>query len=91
MDTKEGLKVAEAIVLKIGDTIECHDNGSAVVEKIRVISSGKFIDQLKYDGEDDDIVLTLRDGVGLFNLWLKDNPIRISEEKKEKRRTPRKK
>lgn len=91
MDTKEELKVAEAIVLKIGDTIEYRENDSAVIDKIRIISSGKFIDQVKYDSKNDDIVLTLKDNTGLFNLWLKDNPIRISEEKKEKRKTPRKK
>lgn len=88
---KEKSGASEAVVLKIGDSIGYRDNDVAAIEKIRMISSGKFIGEVKYDGDGYDIVLTLRDGVGLFNLWLKDNPIRISEDKKEKGRAPRKK
>ncbi|MCX5678601.1 MAG: hypothetical protein NTY76_05770 [Candidatus Omnitrophica bacterium] len=88
---KEERIVAETIVLKVGDAIGYHSNDKAVIEKIRVISTGKFIEQVKYDGENDDIVLTLRDGAGICSLWLKDNPVRILEEKKEKGRALRKK
>jgi len=77
----------EKIILKIGDTVEYHNNKKATIEKIRIISKGEFIEQFKYDGKANNIVLTLRDNVGVFNLWLKDNPIRIMEEKKEKKKS----
>lgn len=77
--------MAEQVILKIGDLIERPDNSKALVEKIRIISKGEFISQIKYDGKCDDIALTLKDDIGVFNLWLKDNPIRILEEKKEKK------
>lgn len=78
--------MTDKIILKIGDMIECHVNNKAVIEKIRIISTAKFVDQVKYDGKGDNIVLTLRDDAGVCNFWLKDNPIRILEEKKEKKK-----
>ena len=75
----------EHVLLKLGDMIERPDNGKALVEKIRIISRGEFIPHIKYDGKCDDIVLTLRDDIGVFSLWLKDNPIRILEDKKSKK------
>ncbi|MFH1189079.1 MAG: hypothetical protein V1682_00115 [Candidatus Omnitrophota bacterium] len=77
--------MVEQVILKVGDTIERSDSSRASVERIRIISKGEFIDQIKYDGKCDDIALTLKDDMGVFNLWLKDNPIRILEEKKEKK------
>ncbi len=77
--------MADKIILKMGDIVECHDKSKAVIEKIRIISTAKFIDQVKYNGKGDDIVLILRDNVGIYNYWLKDNPIRVSDEKKEKK------
>jgi hypothetical protein len=71
------------MVIKIGDTIGYPDNRTATIEKIRMVSKGEFIEECKYGGEEDDIVLTLRDGTGTIDLWLKNNPIRLLESKKE--------
>jgi len=74
------------IMLKIGDTVGYSDNKKAVIEKIRIISKAEFIKECKYDGEEDDVILTLRDGAGIINLWLKNNPVWLLEEKKEKKK-----
>lgn len=74
--------MTDKTILKIGDMIECHDNSKAVIEKIRIISTAKFVDQVNYNGRGDDIVLVLRGKAGAYNFWLKDNPVRILEEKK---------
>lgn len=70
------------IILKVGDAIEYFSGRSAVIEKIRIISTGELVEQYKYDGQGYDIVLTLKDKLGMIDLWLKDTPIRILETKK---------
>ncbi len=72
------------IILKIGDMVGYSDNKKAAIEKIRIISKAEFVEEFKYDGEENDIVLTLRDEAGTINLWLKNNPVWLLEEKKEK-------
>lgn len=63
------------IMLKIGDMIEYSSGYTAVIEKIRVISTGEFVEQYEYNGSDEDIVLTLKNDHGITNLWLKDASI----------------
>ena len=74
------------VILKIGDMIGYSGNKKATIEKIRIISKAEFIEEYKYDGEEDDIVLTLRDEAGIINLWIKNNPVWLLEEKKEKKK-----
>jgi len=74
------------IILKIGDMVGYSDNKKAAIEKIRIISKAEFVEEFKYDGEENDIVLTLRDEAGTINLWLKNNPVWLLEEKKEKKK-----
>jgi hypothetical protein len=74
------------MILKIGDMVGYSDNKKAMIEKIRIISKAEFIEECKYDGEEDDIVLTLRDEAGTINLWIKNNPVWLLEEKKEKKK-----
>jgi len=78
--------MSKKMILKIGDTIGYSDNKKAIIEKIRIISKAEFIEECKYDGEEDNIVLTLRDVAGIINLWLKNNPVWLLEEKKEKKK-----
>ena len=78
--------MSKKMILKIGDTIGYSNNKKAIIEKIRIISKAEFIEECKYDGEEDNIVLTLRDGAGTINLWLKNNPVWLLEEKKEKKK-----
>jgi len=77
--------MSKKVILKIGNMVGYSDNKKAVIEKIRIISKAEFIEEYKYNGEADDIVLTLRDDTGILNLWLKNNPICVFEEKKEKK------
>jgi len=63
------------IVLNIGDSINYSGDGSGIIEKIRVISKGNYVSQFEYRGNDEDIVLTLKNEHGITNLWLKDVPI----------------
>lgn len=78
--------MSKKVLLKIGDMVGYSDNKKAVIEKIRIISKAEFIKECKYDGEENDIVLTLRDGSGIINLWLKNNPVWLLEEKKDKKK-----
>jgi len=74
----------QEIKLKVGDIIG-YDNGKkGQIEKIRVISSGQPLEQYKYDGKGDDIVLTLKGNSSSTNLWLKDTPVREIIEKEKK-------
>jgi len=72
------------IILKVGDTIEYSNSRKGLIERIRIISSGKCVEGYVYDGEGKDLVLTLRDGQSTTNLWLKDMPIHKIIEKPEK-------
>ena len=78
--------MSKKVILKIGNMVGYSDNKKAVIEKIRIISKAEFIEECKYDGEENDIVLTLKDGSGTINLWLKNNPVWLLEEKKEKKK-----
>ena len=73
----------EEIILKVTDTIECSNGQKGIIEKIRIISSGRFLEEYVYDGRGQDLVLTLRGNNSLINLWVKDTRIhKVSGEKK---------
>jgi len=59
-------------ILNIGDTIKYAGDCTGIIEKIRVISKGNYINQFEYNGNDEDMVLTLKNDHGITNLWLKD-------------------
>lgn len=77
--------MSQEITLKIGDTIEYSGGRKGQIEKIRIISSGKFVTQYEYAENGDNVVLTLKDKQSIINLWLKDTPIHKITEKEEKR------
>jgi len=61
--------------VRIGDTIECFEGHGAVIEKIKMISTGEFIEQYQYDGTDAyDIMLILKDDTGMIKLCFKNAP-----------------
>jgi hypothetical protein len=73
----------EEIILKLTDTIECSNGQKGIIERIRIISSGRFLEEYVYDGRGQDLVLTLRGNNSLINLWVKDTHIhKVSGEKK---------
>jgi len=63
------------VTLNIGDTIKYSGDSTGIIENIRVISTGNYIEQYEYNGNGEDIVLTLRNDHGITNLWLKDTSI----------------
>lgn len=70
-------------ILRIADTIEYSNGQKGVIEKIRIISSGKFIEEYAYDGDGHDLVLTLRYNSSMTNLWVKDMRVhKVPGEKK---------
>jgi len=74
----------QEIILKLGDTVEYSNGQKGLIEKIRIISSGKLVEEYEYDGDGHDLVLTLRVNNGVTNLWVKDTRIhRVPGEKKE--------
>ena len=74
----------QEIIFKIGDTIEYSNGQKGLIEKIRIISSGKLVEEYEYDGDGRDLVLTLRCNNSMTNLWVKDTPIhKVLGEKKE--------
>lgn len=62
----------QEIILRIGDTIEYANGHRGLIEKIRIISSGKLVEEYGYDGDGHDLVLTLRCNNSVTNLWVKD-------------------
>ena len=74
----------QEIILTVGDTVEYSNGQKGLIEKIRIISSGKLVEQYVYDGRDDDVVLTLKDNQGIINLWLKNRSVHKVAEKQEK-------
>jgi len=65
-------------VVKVGDAIECFKGHSAIIEKIKMISTGEFIKQYEYDGVDAyDIMLILKDSTGIVKLCFKNAPKKI--------------
>ena len=72
----------QEIKLRVGDTIDYGNDRKGQIEKIRIISSGKFVEEYEYDGDGHDLVLTLRNN-SVSNLWVKDTRIhKVPEEKK---------
>ena len=70
-------------ILTLGDTIEYSNGQKGSIEKIRIISSSKFVEEYRYDGNGHDLVLTLRSNNSVSNLWVKDTRIhRVPGEKK---------
>ncbi|MFA5346357.1 MAG: hypothetical protein WC315_08820 [Candidatus Omnitrophota bacterium] len=65
----------QKIVLNIGDSIKYSGECTGIIEKIRIIATGNYIEQYEYNGNGEDIVLTLRNDHGITNLWLKDASI----------------
>lgn len=65
-------------IIRIGDMVECYRWQKAVVEKIRIISTGKFVEECKYNGNGYDIMLILKSGSGNINMCFKNAPIKIS-------------
>ncbi len=65
----------QKLVLNIGDAIKYSGNCTGIIDKIRVISKGDYVNQFEYNGSAEDIVLTLKNDHGIANLWLKDGPI----------------
>jgi len=74
----------QEIKLRIRDTIDYGNGKKGQIEKIRIISSGKLVEEYVYDGDGKDLVLTLRDGQSIMNFWVKDSPIHKIIEKQEK-------
>jgi hypothetical protein len=73
----------QEIKLRLGDTIDYGNGRKGQIEKIRIISSGKFVEEYKYNGDGHDLVLILRCNNSITNLWVKDTRIhKIPEEKK---------
>jgi len=73
----------QEIILRMGDTIEYSNGQKGVIEKIRIISSGKLIEEYEYDGDGRDLVLTLRYNSSITNLWVKNTHIhKVPGEKK---------
>ena len=73
----------QEIKLRLGDTIDYGNGKKGQIEKIRIISSNKFVEEYEYDGDGHDLVLTLRSNNSMTNLWVKDTGIhRVPEEKK---------
>ena len=62
----------QEITLRIGDTIEYSNGQKGLIEKIRIISSGKLLEEYEYDGDGHDLVLTLRCNSSITNLWVKN-------------------
>jgi len=76
--------MSQEIILKVGDTIEYSHSGKGLIERMRIISTGKCVEEYVYDGDGKDLVLTLRDGYGTINLWVKDTFLhKIVEKQKE--------
>jgi hypothetical protein len=64
-------------IVKIGDAIECFKGHSAIIEKIKIISTGEFVQEYKYDGNGYDIMLILKDNSSMVNICFKDAPKKL--------------
>lgn len=71
----------QEIILRIGDTIEYSGGRKGLIEKIRIISSGKLVEEYEYDEDDKDVILTLKNNSSIINLWLKGMQIHKVTEK----------
>jgi len=73
----------QEIKLRVGDDVDCGNGITGQIEKIRIISSGKFVEECEYDGDGHDLVLTLRSNNNVTNFWVKNTRIhKVLEEKK---------
>ena len=69
--------------LGVGDVIDYGNGKKGKIEKIRIISSGKLLEEYEYNGDGHDLVLTLRHNNSIANLWVKDTRIhKVPAEKK---------
>jgi len=76
--------MSQEIKLRLGDIIDYGNDQKGQIEKIRIISSGKFIEEYEYDGDGQDLVLTLHSNNSVTNLWVQSTRIhKIPEKKKE--------
>jgi hypothetical protein len=74
----------QEIKLRVGDVVDYGNGRKGQIEKIRIISSGKLVEEYEYDGDGYDLVLTLRVNNSVTNLWVKDDHIhKVPGEKKE--------
>ena len=61
-------------VVRVGDVIECFKWHRRIVEKIRIISAGKFVNECHYNGNGYDIMLILKGDSGSTKMSFKDAP-----------------
>ena len=64
--------------IRVGDTIECYKWHKAMVEEIKILSTGEFVEECEYNGNGYDIVLVLKSNLGRFKMCFKDAPVKIS-------------
>lgn len=75
----------QKLEIAVGDAVSCGADGRrGVVEAIRIIDSGKFVPSFR--GEDEEVVLTIRDGAITANLWAKDGVVITKLDKDQKQR-----
>jgi hypothetical protein len=73
----------QEIKLRIGDVIDYGKGRKGQIEKIRIISNGKFVEEYEYDGDGQDLVLTLRSNNSVLNFWVKNTHIHEAPEEKK--------
>jgi len=73
----------QEIELKVGDAIDYGNGKKGQIEKIRIISSGKLVEEYDYDGDGHDLVLTLRCNNSVTDLWVKNTRIHKAPEEKK--------
>ena len=76
--------MSQEIILKVSDTVEYSNGQKGLIEKIRIISSGKLVEEYVYDGDGHDLVLTLRSNNSVTNLWVKNTLIHKAPEEKKR-------
>ncbi|MDP1854092.1 MAG: hypothetical protein Q8L26_07845 [Candidatus Omnitrophota bacterium] len=74
----------QKIKLRVGDTIDYGNGRKGQIGKIRIISSGKFVEEYEYDGDGHDLVLTVCGDRSVTNLWVKDTRIHIVPAEKKR-------
>jgi len=73
----------QEIKLRVGDAIDYSNGKKGQIEKIRIISSGKLVEEYDYDGDGNDLVLTLRCNSSMTNLWVKNTRLHKAPEEKK--------
>ena len=69
-------------MIKVGDVVEYVAGLKAVVEKIKIISTGEFVGESRYGDIGYDILLVLRDSRGAFKLCFEKRPTVICGSKR---------